>query len=91
MAKKACLNCNYDLGNQDLDETPHCPGCGANLKAKKYSKADDPTTTAKELKETKERLSKLEADNETLKKTLQEKDDKERETRNEPKRTLFGS
>lgn len=91
MAKKLCPNCEYDISEQDLDEMPHCPRCGANLKAKKYKKADDPSTTAKDLEDAKKRLAKLETDNEAMKKTLQEKDDKERETRNEPKRTLFGN
>lgn len=91
MAKKLCPNCDYDISGQDLDDTPHCPGCGANLKAKKYTKREDPTTTAKELEETKKRLAAIEKDNEATKKLLQERDDKERETRNEPKRTLFGS
>lgn len=88
---KVCPNCEFELAGQDLDEKPHCPRCGANLKAKKYKKTDDPETTAKELAETKNRLAKLETDHEAIKKTLQDKDDKERETRNEPKRTLFGN
>lgn len=88
---KTCANCDFELTNQDLEEKPHCPRCGANLKAKKYKKADDPSTTAKELEETKTRLTKLEAENATIKKTLQDKDDSERTTRNEPKRTLFGN
>lgn len=91
MPKDVCPNCEFDISKLDLDETPHCPRCGANLKVKKYSKKEDPTTTAKELAETNKRLAKLEADNDTLKQTIQERDDKERETRNEPKRTLFGN
>lgn len=91
MPKKLCPNCDYDISGQDLDETPHCPGCGANLKVKKYTKREDPTTTAKELEDAKKRLAAIEKEHETIKKTLQEKDDHERERSNEPKRTLFGN
>jgi hypothetical protein len=70
---------------------PHCPTCGANLKAKKYQKADDPTNLKKDLEDTKKRLAKIEADSEATKKLLQEKEDKENERDNKPKRTLFGS
>jgi DNA-directed RNA polymerase subunit RPC12/RpoP len=91
MKLKNCPNCNTPLEGQDLDETPHCPGCGANLLAKKYQKADDPVTVKKELEETKKRLAKVEADTEATKKLLQEKEDKENERDNKPRRTLFGS
>lgn len=91
MAKKLCPNCDFDISEQDLDESPHCPHCGANLKAKKYQKADDPTTLKKDLEDTKKRLAKIESDNEVTKKLLQEKEDKENERDNKPKRTLFGS
>lgn len=88
---KECPNCQEPLEGINVDERPHCPRCGANLKAKKYTKADDPIQTAKEIQETKARLAKLEADNEATKKLLQEKDDHESERENKPKRTLFGN
>jgi flagellar motility protein MotE (MotC chaperone) len=91
MAKKKCPNCEYDISEQDLDETPHCPGCGANLKAKKYSRTDDPSNIKKELDDTKNRLKQLEDDNATIKKTLQEKEDEDANRNAKPRRTLFGS
>jgi outer membrane murein-binding lipoprotein Lpp len=91
MAKKLCPNCDYDISEQDIDETPHCPGCGANLKAKKYSKKDDPVTTRKELEEANKRIKKLEDDMTATRKTLQEKEDEEARNNKRERRTLFGS
>jgi uncharacterized Zn finger protein (UPF0148 family) len=91
MAKKLCPNCDYDISEQDIDETPHCPGCGANLKAKKYSKKDDPTTTRKELDEAKARIKKLEDDAVATKKLLQDKENEDAQANKRERRTLFGS
>lgn len=84
---KSCPNC--ETPNEETAQ--YCGGCGANLQAKKYKKADDPILSQKKLEELETENKKLKSDVETIKKHLQEKDDNEQATASKPKRTLFGN
>lgn len=91
MAKKRCPNCQFDIENQDLEESPHCPGCGANLKAKKYTRSDDPSELQQRMKKLEEDNDTLKKDNDSIKKKLQEKEDEDADSRKRTRRSLFGS
>lgn len=86
-----CPNCETPNPNAHQETQPHCTGCGANLFAKKYVRAEDPTTQSKRIEEQDARIKKLEEDNATIRKHLEERESEDATRDKRTKRTLFGN
>jgi len=83
-----CPNCETPNPHANVESAKHCTECGANLFAKKYIKAEDPTAMSKRIADLEKVVNE---DLPKIKTTLQQQEEENAARDKRTKRTLFGS